>query len=146
MVSGQTIEFVFDNVHVFDWYDGIARAIGIQQQEFYLIMLAAWDINKSRKAYVLVNLDKAIAKEIEKHTLENDDIKTKASRWNTINLALETYLNNYSGIVYLTFEEPQLGEPLSLQAINSMHLQKLLEYSIEKTLSPEAIDFWFSVD
>jgi hypothetical protein len=80
---------------ILDWYDGVVRAIGVdhKKQQQYLIILAAWDINTARRAYVLVELPTDIANEMTRLLEANsNDMAVKQKAWNSFNKHSIQYL------------------------------------------------------
>jgi hypothetical protein len=55
-----------DEITVIDWYDGVIRGIATSQDHCWLFVLAAWNPNSRRRAYVIVNLDRATADQMIK--------------------------------------------------------------------------------
>jgi len=146
MSSMKTVDFTFDTITMWDWYDGIVRAIGSHQQRDYLIILAAWDISNARKAYVLVELDNNVASKMKKLEANSKNTTAKQETWNSFNRLFEEYLRSYKGVVYLTYAEPIASQKFSSIIVNSIHLQKLTNYDLEMTLTETACAFWFDLN
>jgi len=138
-------DFVFDSVNVLDWYDGLVLAIGVHQQTDYLLILVAWDIESKCKAYVVLDLDSAIAKSMRQLTVSTPNLESKQQNWVTFNTILNDYLGDYQDEAYITVGEPNQGRKSSAKLISSVHLSNLKNYDIENALSEEAITLWLSL-
>ena len=133
---------------ILDWYDGVVRAIGVdhKKQQQYLIILAAWDINTARRAYVLVELPTDIANEMTGLLEANsNDMAVKQKAWNSFNNIYDKYLCNYKGNLHLTLDKPNAGQQIASIIVDSTNLQRLTDYDIEKTLTETACTFWFNL-
>jgi hypothetical protein len=138
-------DFVFDSVDILDWYDGAVLAIGEHQQIDYLLILVAWDIKSKCKAYVVLQLDSAIAKSMRQLTVNAPNVEGKQKDWETFNTILNDYLGDYQDEAYITLGEPNQGRKSSAKPISSVHLSKLKNYDIENALTEEAITLWLSL-
>lgn len=136
--------FTFEEISVWDWYDGIVRATGVFLRQHYFITLAAWDIPKRRKAYVLSHLPTGLAEELKSLENEPQDSASKHEIWDSFTQLFESYIKDYTGLLYLSFDEPQIGYEFASRIIDPKHFQTLRNYDVEKSVSEAACTYWFS--
>ncbi len=143
MSSSELMEIRFDNIRIFDWYDGLVRAIGFDGEWNYLIILVAWDKKSDLKIYLLVPLEMETAKRLlELVDQSSRDLPNKQLLWDKLSDGIERFLNNYQGNVYLSTNEPSCETKTLAKAILTSHLSKLSSYSSEKPFEEESIKYW----
>jgi hypothetical protein len=139
----ETRNFTFDEISVWDWYDGIVRATGTSLGRPYFITLAAWDSAGRRKAYLLSELHAGLADKLKSLEGETNDAETKQKTWDSFTRLFENYLQDYTGALYLSLEEPEVGREISSRSIDTKHLRTLRNYNVEMTVSEDACTYWF---
>ena len=146
MSSSESIELKFKNIHVFDWYDGMARSIGFKEDCAYLIMLAAWDKKDETRIYILAHLGQATAKRmLELSNLPLHDLSNQQSLWNELVDCCEKHLKNYQGKIYLTTQEPIRQETILVEVVETTHLSKLLGYDLQRVVEEDSVRYWKNV-
>jgi hypothetical protein len=143
MSPSEPIDFVPDEISILDWYDGVIRGIARSQGEDYLFIMAAWDLVSGRKAYVMVNLDPAIAIEMKQLCQWKLGDDPDEEKWNRFDQIYDQYLTNYEGSAYLLSEAPIVSKTLTITATTADHLDELRDYDIEKTMDLNAHKLWF---
>ena len=68
MTSTERRSILLGEISVLDWYDGHVRTIARQEDKYYLITLVACDLGSGKKAYLLTDLDKAVAEDFRQYT------------------------------------------------------------------------------
>src|SRR5262245_56653907 len=136
-----------DTVHVLEWHDGLIRAIGTCQDEFYLIALVAWDLERATKAYLVLSLDRSTADEMIKCTEKERD-GTQITRWHSFNSLFDEYVSTYDGSVYLVqglhvvCKEIPVGKEIPLVERDQEDLKYLKRYDLEAAIRMEALARW----
>ena len=132
----QSTDIVLDEISIIDWYDGLVIATGRQQQKAYLIVLVAWDLERSRKAFLLLDLDGSIEAKIKGCLKIND--------WEEFKKIFDKVVTSYKGDVFLTFEEPTVGTRASLTRTTTNDLTTLRNHDVESALTPESLSRWLA--
>lgn len=132
----------FNKIEILDWYDGIIRAIGEVEDEFYLIVLVAWDMRQPVKLYVLLELNELTRSEIID---ELNGSRSKEENWEIFNSIYDRYVQNYDGVAYLILGEVKKKESYKIKMIDSSYIKKLANYEFEDTMSENNIDFWLKI-
>lgn len=130
----KSTDIVLDQIRIADWYDGLVVATGGQQLKAYLIMLVAWDLVRSRKAFLLLEIERSVEGEIHR-SLQNNG-------WEEFKKIFAEVVTNYNGAAFLTFDEPTVGKPLSISRISSNHLRGLKNHDLESTVTFESVQRW----
>jgi hypothetical protein len=130
----ESTDIVLDEISIIEWYDGIVIATGRQQQNTYLIVLVAWDMEQSRKVFLLLGVERSVETEI------NRSIET--NNWEEFKRIFNDVVTHYKGHVFLTFEEPTVGTTLSLTRSTTNDLASLREHEVENALTPESLNRW----
>ena len=129
-----SIEISFDEINIFDWYDGIVRGIGKTKDNFYLIALNEWDCSKHR-AYVFLDLDKDTASRFQTILDKPKSEATIEANWKELNSIWDDYIRAYQGNIYLSAVEPSEQVEINLEITNDAEcLSRITEYDIEKTI------------
>ena len=145
MSDTETRNFTFDEISVWDWYDGIVRATGVSLHQPYFIILAAWDMAARRKAYLLSDLPPGLAEDLKSLEVASQDSTTKQVTWDSFTQLFEGYLQARTGTLYLSFDEPEVGRVISSRLIDTKHLRTLRNYDVEQAISEEACTYWFDL-
>ena len=131
-------DIILDQIEILDRYDGIVIATGIQQQKTYLIVLAAWDLAGSRKAFVLLDIQRSVEVEI--------NFCGREKNWNRFKEILDDVIISYNVDAYLTFEEPTVGKCVSFSRISPKEIGTLRNYDFESALTFESLTQWFGAN
>ena len=111
MDHGESMDIVLEEIGIVDWYDGIVIGVGSQQQKSYLIIMVAWDLNRSpRKAFLLLDIEPSVEAAIERGIQINS--------WHELMKTFNGVVTNYKGVV-LTFDEPEVGKTLSVTPVTT---------------------------
>ena len=146
MSSPELIEIRFDNICVFDWYDGLVRAIGFKGDRAYLIILAAWDKKGELKIYLLIPLGGETARGLLELVEQcSRDLPSKQLLWDKLSDSVEMTLKNYQGNIYLSTREPTCEVNTLATVIVRSHLSKLSNYSYETLFEEDSIKYWRSI-
>src|SRR5688572_32987407 len=95
------MDIELEEIGIVDWYDGIVIGVGSQQQKSYLIIMVAWDLNRSRrKAFLLLNIERSVEAAIKRGIQINS--------WDELMRTFNGVVTQYKGSVFLTFDE-QIG-------------------------------------
>jgi hypothetical protein len=124
-----------EEISVVDWYDGLV--IGVGQQNAFLIVLVAWDMEHSRKAYLLLDIEPAVETSIKR------SIQNKA--WNEFQETHNFLVTHYTGDIFLVLEEPEVGKSVSARRVAARDLTALRDHDVENTLTPEYLKLWFGM-
>jgi len=139
MSTSESLELVPDEISTIDWYDGVVRGVVEAGGRFYLFIMAAWNPNSRRRAYVVVNLDPATAAEMKQMLGDEAD----NDRWSRVDELYNQYLRNYKGPAYLSSEGPISSKnPVTITAITTANLDRFIDYDIENAILDR--DLWFS--
>src|SRR5687768_3065022 len=99
------MDIVLEEIGIVDWYDGIVIGVGSQQQKSYLIIMVAWDLNRSgRKAFLLLDLERSV------EAAFNRGIQNKS--WDDLMKTFNEVVTHHNGPILLTFDEPEVGKNL----------------------------------
>lgn len=145
MSCTETRSLTFDEISVWDLYDGVVRATGVSRQRHYFVTLAAWDIGNRRKIYLLSELHTSLADKLKGLEGGAQDPETKQERWNSFTQLFENYLRGYEGVLYISCDEPAVGQEISCRLIDTKHLRTLSDYDVEKAVSEAACIYWFGL-
>ncbi|HEX8267286.1 MAG TPA: hypothetical protein VF596_17945 [Pyrinomonadaceae bacterium] len=132
----------FNKIEILDWYDGIIRAIGEVEDEFYLIVLVAWDMKQPVKLYVVLELNELTKSEIID---ELNGSRSKEENWEIFNSIFNRYVQNYNGVAYVILGEVKKNESYRIKTIDSSHIKKLANYEFEDTMSENNKNFWLKI-
>ena len=54
----------FDNVEIFDWYDGLVLGLACSQDSFFLVCLLAFDPDRGQKRYLIASISQEVTKRL----------------------------------------------------------------------------------
>lgn len=129
------MDIVLQDIGIIDWYDGIVIGVGSQQHKNYLIIMVAWDLNRSgRKAFLLLDIDRSVEAAIKRGIQINS--------WDELMRTFNGVVTHYKGPVFLTFDEPEVGKTLSVTPVTT-ELVGLRDHDVEETFTPESLKRWF---
>jgi alpha-ketoglutarate-dependent taurine dioxygenase len=130
----ESMDIVLEEIGIVDWYDGVVIGIGRQQQQSYLIVLVAWDLNHSRrKAFLLLGIEHSVEAEFKRYL--------QSSSWDELMKLFNEVVTNHKRAVFLTFDEPEAGKTLSLTPV-TVEVAGLKDHDVENTFTPEALKRW----
>lgn len=127
-----------EEISVVAWYDGLVIGVGSYQQNAFLIVLVAWDMEHSRKAYLLLDIEPAVETSI-KRSIQNNN-------WNEFQETHNFLVTHYKGDIFLVLEEPEVGKSVSARRVAAHDLTTLRNHDVENTLSSESLELWFGMD
>lgn len=129
------MEIVLEEIGIVDWYDGIVIGIGSQQQKSYLIIMVAWDLNRSgRKAFLLLDIERSVEAAFKRGIQNNS--------WDELMKTFNEVVTQYNGPIFLTFDQPEVGKTLSVTPVTA-ELTDLKDHDVEATFTPESLKRWF---
>ena len=143
MTENARKEFRFDKIDIFQWYDGMVRAVAASGEQYHLLILVAWDPATNKRTYVLINLEPNVAKQIERLNNWQDEPELEGA-WEQINELYRNSITSYDGPVYCLAEEPCAGKEFSAIRVPA-DLKELTNYELEQTMEPAAQNYWFNV-
>ena len=127
----------FDNVEIFDWYDGLVLGLARSQDSSFLVCLLAFDPDRRRKRYLLASISQEQTKRLralfQDHGLQSFSKLTFS----------EIIAPSVS--LYLTSAEPKQDKTVELTIMDSeqrLQLQGLSLLLIDEAVSPNAISQW----
>jgi len=129
------MNIVLEEIGIVDWYDGIVIGIGSQQQQSYLIIMVAWDLNRSgRKAFLLLDIERSVEVAFKRGIQLNS--------WDELMKTFNDVVTHHKGPVFLTFDEPEVGKTLSVTPVTT-ELTSLRDHDVENTFTSESLKRWF---
>ena len=145
MSTSESIKLVPNEISIIDWYDGVMRGVAESEGKYYLFIMVAFDPDKRRRAYVVINLDPVTAREIKQLCWKpGDQADEDEEKWRRLEEIYDEYLTHYKGPVYFSTEKPSKEQSIVITAIAFDRLDELSEFDIEKTIDAEAHKLWFS--
>lgn len=145
MSTSESIKLVPNEISIIDYYDGMMRGVVESEGKYYLIIMVAFDPDKRRRAYVVINLDPVTATEIKQLCWKPGDPPDEdGEKDRRLEQIYDKYLSAYKGPVYFSTERPSKEQSVVITAIAFDRLDELREFDIEKTIDAEAQKLWFS--
>jgi hypothetical protein len=130
-----TIKISFNEINIFDWYDGIIRGIGKTKDKLYLIALKEWDGYK-HKSYLFLDLDEDTASRFQTILDKPKSEATIEANWKELNSIWDDYVGDYQGEIYLSDIEPTEQVELNLEITNNAEcLTHITDYDIANIIN-----------
>lgn len=129
----------FDEFTILEWYDGMVRAVGKNEQGYYLLVLVAWNMLNQDKLYLVLESEPSTIAELE------NELKKKRSieeNWEGFNHAFAQFIKTYSGNPYLLQGELVKNKTYELRLVDRQLVEKVADYDFDKTTDRENLEYW----
>jgi hypothetical protein len=134
--------FHFKEIETLDWYDGIVRGIGADEQGYFFIILVAWKIPESEKLYAVLGINQDTEKSIR---ISFDPNRSKEVNWKVFNRAFDEMIKNHEDPVFLVQGDLLAGNLYKAKMLDeSNSLDRIVPYDIHRVFQSDSIAFWFS--
>lgn len=127
----------FDDIEIFEWYDGLVLGLTRAEDTHFLACLLAFDPDTKRKQYLLASLSQEQTNQLralfQKHGPQ------------AFNRSALSEIVTQNANLYLTSTEPEKNKQVTLKIIDAAQRVKLQDLSfplIDVAVSPSAISQW----
>jgi len=120
----------FEQIEIYDYYDGLVRGIGRTKTDSYLLVRSNWKIAEDHKEFVGLELDSLKVAEFDSQFDLSGPATT--TKWRGFENAFNRLVGSFHGRVLKFSSEPMVGEPIASQLVDSVKFStQLLESVID---------------